>query len=158
MTLLVASQYGALQTLGYLRGAAALSRSLQAHAPDVLRLAALAIRPPSRSNDARRGSQPVAQTNAIASAEVTSYLSQAGWVPCAATTIDPGSSYDPKHRRWSGTFTKLRLWALTQFERLLFLDVDTLVVGPLGALWAALPPGAPLAAGRPIAMTTSSSS
>ncbi|KAF9881211.1 glycogenin [Colletotrichum karsti] len=43
------------------------------------------------------------------------------------------------------TMTKIQLWSLTQFTRLLYLDADTLVMSPLDHLFA-LPPDIPFAA------------
>ena len=37
--------------------------------------------------------------------------------------------------KWAGTFLKLALFKLRQFERVLFVDGDTLAVGPIHASW-----------------------
>ena len=44
------------------------------------------------------------------------------------------------------TLTKLRLWALRQYKRVLYLDADTLVLASLDHLFAGLPPGVDFAA------------
>jgi alpha-N-acetylglucosamine transferase len=109
VTLLLGSRYGALSTLGYLRGAEVLAQSLKQHAPTMQRLAMLAL-------DRRRPSD----IHSVAARESQAYLASAGWQACAADAVLPDVSLvAASHRRWFGTFTKLRLWSLTQFDRLL---------------------------------------
>lgn len=36
-----------------------------------------------------------------------------------------------QEQRWSATCTKFAAWTLTQFDRIIFIDADTLVVGPI---------------------------
>lgn len=42
-----------------------------------------------------------------------------------------GAGYQAGLKRFRPTCTKFAAWSLTQFNRVLFLDVDTLVVGPI---------------------------
>ena len=42
-----------------------------------------------------------------------------------------GAGYQAGLKRFRPTCTKFAAWSLTQFNRILFLDVDTLVVGPI---------------------------
>merc|ERR550537_1445575 len=37
--------------------------------------------------------------------------------------------------RWGHMATKLRLWQLTQYERILYLDADTVLTGPVATLF-----------------------
>ncbi|KAF2230218.1 glycosyltransferase family 8 protein [Viridothelium virens] len=39
------------------------------------------------------------------------------------------------HGHWQDVLTKLRMWELTQYERILFLDVDTILTRPLDAIF-----------------------
>ena len=54
-----------------------------------------------------------------------------GWKTCQPNNI----SHATKVSRWRHTFQKYTIFALVQFQRLLFLDADTLVVGSLEELW-----------------------
>ncbi|KXT14477.1 hypothetical protein AC579_4813 [Pseudocercospora musae] len=42
---------------------------------------------------------------------------------------------DPSEKRWIDQFTKLRLWSLTQYDRILYLDNDMLLTHPLDDIW-----------------------
>jgi alpha-N-acetylglucosamine transferase len=39
------------------------------------------------------------------------------------------------HGQWADVLTKLRMWELTQYERILFLDTDTIVTRPLDGIF-----------------------
>lgn len=54
-----------------------------------------------------------------------------GWKTCQPNNI----SHATKVGRWRHTFQKYTIFALVQFQRILFLDADTLVVGSLEELW-----------------------
>jgi alpha-N-acetylglucosamine transferase len=48
--------------------------------------------------------------------------------------VDPGFALT-EHEAWSDVMTKLRLWQLTQFERIAFLDADVILLRNLDALF-----------------------
>eukprot|EP01041_Mallomonas_annulata_P008312 gene8312-17110_t len=42
-----------------------------------------------------------------------------------------GANYQAGIKRWQSTCTKFQAWSLTKYERILFMDSDTLVVNPI---------------------------
>ena len=59
-------------------------------------------------------------------------LRQVGWIPRAVQNIAP-----PLQGTWShfiNQFTKLSLWNMTDFDAIVYLDVDTLVLGDISHL------------------------
>ena len=62
-------------------------------------------------------------------------LSQVGWKRCTVDRIPPppvpSSSGKKIYSRYRDQFTKLHLWGMTQYKSILYLDADTLVVGPV---------------------------
>ena len=76
-------------------------------------------------------------TDAVSS-EAATRLAAAGWrVRRIASLPNPHAARRAVPARFRDTFTKLRAWQLDEFERVLLLDADTLLVRPLGrALWA----------------------
>ena len=44
---------------------------------------------------------------------------------------NPNPSRDQGHAHFGTTYTKLRLWGLTQYAKVIFIDADAVVVGPL---------------------------
>jgi len=46
-----------------------------------------------------------------------------------------GEWFHPKRARWNDVMTKLRLWELDQFDRVVFLDVDTGLTKPLDSVF-----------------------
>ncbi|KAF2646744.1 nucleotide-diphospho-sugar transferase, partial [Massarina eburnea CBS 473.64] len=46
-----------------------------------------------------------------------------------------GEWFHPRKARWSDVMTKLRLWQMVQFDRILFLDVDSALIGPLDGVF-----------------------
>jgi len=53
------------------------------------------------------------------------------WGQCGHSTADQGE-------RWGHMATKLRLWELTQYERVLYLDADTILTGPVDDVFASV--------------------
>lgn len=57
---------------------------------------------------------------------------------CRLMQIDeplrPPSVHEPERQQYSDQYTKLLLWNMTDYERLVYLDADTLVVGDVSAL------------------------
>ena len=97
--------------LDYVESAATLGMSLRRHAP---------------ANWARHVmlSGPGAPR-----AHTLSRLVQSGWSPCTVPTLLP--PLRPRSRRWFYTFTKLHVFSLVQFRRVLSLDSDVVAVAPL---------------------------
>ncbi len=49
--------------------------------------------------------------------------------------IQPSKGVAPGEPRWWDQFSKLRLWTLTDFDRILYLDSDMLLMRTLDAIW-----------------------
>jgi hypothetical protein len=60
-------------------------------------------------------------------------LQQAGWVVASMPRIPPREGATP-WGRFVDQFSKFNFWAMTQYDRVLYLDSDCLVVGSLGPL------------------------
>ena len=70
--------------------------------------------------------------------EVVQHLEwAAGWTACCVEErVEPAQQeWRKTGAKWAGTFLKLALFKLRQFERVLFVDGDTLAVGPIHASW-----------------------
>ena len=68
-----------------------------------------------------------------------------GWIPCVAHPIRPEEA--PKDERYRGRFTKLALFNMLVFERVLYIDADVLVRQSFDGVFDA----APLSASAPLA-------
>jgi lipopolysaccharide biosynthesis glycosyltransferase len=64
-------------------------------------------------------------------------FSACGWQTYAVEPIDGPRGIDPHTNRFFTThmYTKLRLWELVQYEAVLYIDLDTLIIGPFGQLF-----------------------
>ena len=56
------------------------------------------------------------------------YRGLKGWKPCIVPLV-PARDPERVYTRFREQFTKLLLWNMTQFERIVYLDSDTLVIG-----------------------------
>ena len=118
------------QDPGYVLAMRVLGFSLDAHLPDVPRFALELDRRPE-----------AASTRAA--------LERSGWTPCAVPAIMPRrpSAFE----RFRDQFVKLHLFSFVAFERVVYLDGDTLAVGSLAPLLAAnVTKDRPIAATRDI--------
>ena len=57
-----------------------------------------------------------------------------GWQPCFVPLISPARPEDVKFERFKEQFTKLALWRMVGFTRVLYLASDTLAVGDFAPL------------------------
>ena len=118
------------QDPGYVLAMRVLGFSLDAHLPDAPRFALELDRRPE-----------AAPTRAA--------LERSGWTPCAVPAIMPRrpSAFE----RFRDQFVKLHLFSFVAFERVVYLDGDTLAVGSLAPLLAAnVTKDRPIAATRDI--------
>jgi hypothetical protein len=60
-----------------------------------------------------------------------------GWIPYAVKAIDGPKDKDPHANRYLTTkiYTKLRIWELIQYDAVVYIDLDTLVIGPFSQLF-----------------------
>lgn len=60
-----------------------------------------------------------------------------GWIPYKVKAIDGPKDKDPHANRYLTTkiYTKLRVWELVQYDALLYIDLDTLVIGQFSPLF-----------------------
>jgi glycogenin glucosyltransferase len=59
-------------------------------------------------------------------------LERVGWKRCQVEGINP--VHTPSTNRFADQFTKLRLWGMTVYEKVIYMDCDTLVVGNIDHL------------------------
>jgi lipopolysaccharide biosynthesis glycosyltransferase len=59
-------------------------------------------------------------------------LNHVGWKRCQVQPIEP--LHNPGMERFADQFSKLRLWGMTTYERIIYMDSDTLVVGSIDPL------------------------
>ena len=118
----------------YVRGAAVLGSSAKHFAdPSHARLLAYI---------GRNGSEPLMNV----------MQQVAGWSLCTIPFIAaPGGPKEDRlgKMKWAGTWSKLAVFSLSQYKRLIYLDADTLIVAPLSPLLLGtpLPDGVHLASG-----------
>ena len=118
------------QDPGYVLAMRVLGFSLDSHLPDVPRFALELDRRPE-------------------AAPTRTALERSGWTPCAVPAIMPRrpSAFE----RFRDQFVKLHLFSFVAFERVVYLDGDTLAVGSLAPLLAAnVTKDLPIAATRDI--------
>jgi lipopolysaccharide biosynthesis glycosyltransferase len=77
----------------------------------------------------------VAMVTADIGASVRERLKRRGWALRDVAAIEQPTSDKPLYARFSAVFTKLRAWQLCEFERVVFLDADTLVLKNIDALF-----------------------
>jgi hypothetical protein len=60
-----------------------------------------------------------------------------GWIPYSVKAVDGPKEKDPHANRYLTTkiYTKLRIWELIQYDALLYIDLDTLVIGQFSQLF-----------------------
>ena len=118
------------QDPSYVLSMRVLGFSLDAHLPDVPRFALELDR------------RPEAATTRIA-------LERSGWTPCAVPAVMP--RHPSTFARFRDQFVKLHLFSFVAFEKVVYLDGDTLAVGSLAPLLAAnVTKDRPIAATRDI--------
>lgn len=44
--------------------------------------------------------------------------------------------FSPKNPRWDGVMAKLNLWSLTQYEKIVFVDADTVILKPMDDIFS----------------------
>lgn len=77
----------------------------------------------------------VVMVTADVGAEARDRLKRLGWLLRDVQPIGVPNSDQPLYPRFSAVFTKLRAWQLCEFERIVFLDADTLVLKNIDALF-----------------------
>ena len=85
-----------------------------------------------------RGTQVpmVAMVTEDVSKEARGRLSEQGWILREVAPItNPSSAADQLFPRFDNVFTKLRAWELTDFDKVVFLDADTLVLQNIDELF-----------------------
>ena len=121
-----------VDSLGYARGAAVLGGSLARFAANVRRylvvLPGMPLAKPSAANPS-----PIA-TSANMKHLFDRVDGLMGWPRCSMKPLKWLGKLTNVPVRWHSTFTKLRLFGLTQFQKLLSLDTDTLAAASLQPL------------------------
>ena len=112
----------------YARGARALRRSMEGQIPGGLAVDFKAF---------------ALDTKPIADPRLRESLTAAGWTLATMPRIAPRSGAET-FGRFVDQFSKLNLWNMVEYDRVLYLDSDCLVVGPLDALLALNVSDAPL--------------
>lgn len=76
----------------------------------------------------------VVVTNSVPLLEVER-LKKDGAIVMAVESQPTGEWFHPDRVRWNDVMTKLRLWQLEQYDRIVFLDVDSALNGPLDGVF-----------------------
>jgi lipopolysaccharide biosynthesis glycosyltransferase len=58
-----------------------------------------------------------------------------GWTVCTVPVIEPAKATDVPSKRFKQLFSKVHIFDMVQFVRVVFLDSDTLVIGDISALF-----------------------
>jgi len=69
------------------------------------------------------------------SVKVQNRLKEEGWIVTEVSTIDSPYPQTSSTQRFVGTFTKLHLWNMTQYDKILYLDADAILVRPVDELF-----------------------
>ena len=101
----------------YLRAAGVLGHSILAH-----------------TNHETTGMYLMVLDTSPVSEEQEWYLAKAGWTVCKVALIKPLYP-DRVFPRYRENLTKMAIWTWTEFERIVYMDADTLVVGDLSPLF-----------------------
>ena len=73
-------------------------------------------------------------TKPILNTTLRHLLQKEGWTLTTVQRIPPRPQAPPPYERFADQFTKLHIWNLVQYDRVLYLDSDCLAVGSLDAV------------------------
>ena len=73
-------------------------------------------------------------------AHMRAFLAAYGWTARRVPLLDPGPGVGALRDKHAKSFTKLQLWSLVEYERVVFLDADVLVVAEVDALFSCVLP------------------